>query len=263
VVLAASATAVAQEGGAQPAWASADSANIRPGNMTFTDGAQCTSNFVFYDGPKDVYIGQAAHCSSKDGNSAANGCKSASLPLGTKVKVEGASRPGTLVYNSWLTMQAKGETDENACQYNDFALVKLEPSDTAETNPTIPFWGGPTGITDTTRYGDEVLSYGNSSLRGGVRALSPKVGRSLGQSGGGWTHLVYTASPGIPGDSGSAFIDRQGRAFGVLSTLELAPLTGSNGVGDLSRELAYMRANSPLSVSLANGTEPFEGPPFP
>src|ERR671929_20583 len=50
-----------------------------------------------------------------------------------------------------------------------------------------------------------------------------------------------TATPGIPGDSGSAFIDARGRAFGILSTLQIAPLAGGNGVGDVSRELAYMR----------------------
>ena len=83
-----------------------------------------------------------------------------------------------------------------------------------------------------------MLSYGNSSLRAGVTQLSPKEGVSLGQSGGGWTHSVFTVSPGIPGDSGSAFIDEQGRAFGVLATLQIAPLAGSNGVGDVSREVA-------------------------
>ena len=50
-------------------------------------------------------------------------------------------------------------------------------------------------------------------------------------------------TPGIPGDSGSAFIDGQGRAFGVLSTLAGRPAAGSNGVGDLSRELAYMHSH--------------------
>jgi hypothetical protein len=44
----------------------------------------------------------------------------------------------------------------------------------------------------------------------------------------------------------------------VLSTLQVLPVAGSNGVGDLSRELAYMRANSSFSgVQLAPGTEPF------
>ena len=44
-----------------------------------------------------------------------------------------------------------------------------------------------------------MLSYGNSSLRLGVTQLSPKEGLSLGQDGGGWTHTVYTVSPGHPG----------------------------------------------------------------
>jgi hypothetical protein len=248
---------------AEPAWAPADSAAIRPGNMTFTDGAQCTSNFVFYDGSNNVYLGQAAHCSGTGGATETNGCDSGSLPNGTPVEVEGASQPGTMVYNSWLAMQAAGERDANTCGFNDLALIRLAPADAANVNPTIPFWGGPTGTTGTTNQGDKVLSYGNSSLRGGVRQLSPKEGTSLGQTGGGWSHQVYTATPGIPGDSGSAFIDRQGRAFGVLSTVQLAPAAGSNGVGDLTRELAYLGSHGGPGVTLALGTEPFQGPLLP
>ena len=67
-------------------------------------------------------------------------------------------------------------------------------------------------------------------------------------------------TPGIPGDSGSGFLNGSGQAFGTLSTLQLAPLAGGNGVSDLGKEIAYMQANSSLSnVSLANGTEPFNG----
>lgn len=242
------------------AWAPAASASIHPGVQVFTNGAQCTANFVFQDG-SNVYIGQAAHCSGTGGNTATNGCTSGSLPVGTQVQVTGAGHPGTMVYNSWLTMQSLGEADANTCQYNDIALVKLDPADVANVNPSIPFWGGPTGTVGSTTVGQTVLSYGNSELRGGVTQLSPKQGKSLGDSAGGWTHQVYTASPGIPGDSGSAFIDDQGRAFGVLSTVAVAPVPGSNGVGDLSRELNYMHAHSSFSgVQLVPGTEPFRGP---
>jgi hypothetical protein len=160
-------------------------------------------------------------------------------------------------------MQRAGEGDSNACEYNDFALVRLDPPDHGNVNPSIPFWGGPTGLTDTTASGAKVLSYGNSSLRGGVTQLSPKEGISLGQTGGGWSHAVLTVSPGIPGDSGSAFIDEQGRAFGVLATLQIAPLAGSNGVGDVSRELAYMRSHGGPNATLALGTEAFRGPLLP
>jgi hypothetical protein len=236
---------------------------VHPGVQTLTEGGQCTSNFVFFNGADDVFIGQAAHCSGTDGNTATNGCEAGTRPIGTQVEVDGASQPGTIVYSSWNTMQANGESDANTCQFNDFALIKLAAADYGKVNPTIPFWGGPTGLVDTTATGDKVLSYGNSSLRLGVEALSPKEGLSLGTTGDGWSHEVYTVSPGIPGDSGSAFIDREGRAFGVLSTLQIAPMAGANGVADLSRALAYMEGNGGPDVTLAQGTEPFAGPLLP
>jgi hypothetical protein len=248
---------------AAPAWAPIGSATIRPGVQTLTNGAQCTANFIFHDAT-DVYIGQAAHCSGTGGSTETNGCTAGSLPLGTPVEVGGASRPGTMVYNSWLTMQARGETDANACAYNDLALVRLDPADVGKVNPTVPHWGGPAGLaTSGTTLGERVFSYGNSSLRGGLAQLSPKTGVSTGDAGAGWSHNVLTVTPGIPGDSGSAFLDSEGRALGVLSTLHLAPLPASNGVGNLPRELDYLRANSSLSVQLAAGTQAFDATQLP
>jgi hypothetical protein len=245
------------------AWAPAASAPIHPGVQTVTDGSQCTANFIYTDGAT-TYIGQAAHCSGTGGNTATNGCTSGSLPVGTQVQVGGASKPGTMVYNSWLTMQQNGEADANTCQYNDLALVQLDPADAANVNPSVPYWGGPTGLGGSTAQGDNVYSYGNSSLRGGITTLSPKKGVSLGTDSGGWNHTVYTATPGIPGDSGSGFLDKNGQAFGVLSTVAIAPLAGSNGVGDLANELAYLHAHTSFTgVQLANGTEAFNGGKLP
>jgi hypothetical protein len=263
VVVAGAALAAAGPAAADPTWAPAATAPVHPGVQTDTNGGQCTSNFVFFDAASNVYIGQAAHCAGTDGNTATNGCEAGTLPVGTPVNVDGASQPGTMVYSSWATMQANGEADADTCQYNDLALIRLNPADYGKVNPSIPFWGGPTGLTDTVAQGDKVLSYGNSSLRLGLTQLSPKEGVSLGQDAGGWNHTVYTVTPGIPGDSGSAFIDRQGRAFGVLSTLQVAPIAGGNGVGDLSRELAYMESHGGPDVTLANGTEAFQGPLLP
>jgi hypothetical protein len=243
---------------AAPTWAPAATAPIHPGVQTVTAGGQCTANFVFYDSSNTVYIGQAAHCSGTGGATETNGCDSGSLPLGTPVQVGGASQPGTMVYNSWLAMQAAGETNPDACAFNDLALVRLNPADFGKVNPSIPFWGGPSGIdTNGTVQGENVYSYGNSSLRGGAAPLSPKQGVSLGDAGNGWSHNVYTATPGIPGDSGSAFLNSAGAALGVLSTVQIAPLAGSNGVGDVSREINYMNSHSSLGVQLANGTQPF------
>jgi hypothetical protein len=248
---------------AQPTWAPADSAAIKPGNQTMTEGAQCTSNFVFYDASDAVYIGQAAHCSGTGSSTDTNGCEAESHPLGTPVEIEGASQPGTLVYNSWLTMQRIGESDQDTCLGNDFALVKLAPADAAKVNPSIPFWGGPVGIGGATATGDKVLSYQNSSLRFGAEPLKPKEGFSTGMDNGDWTHNVYTVTPGIPGDSGSAFLNGEGQAIGVLSVLEALPRPASNGVADVGKALAYAQANEGVSVTLANGTEPFSGSLLP
>jgi hypothetical protein len=240
------------------AWAPAGQATVHPGVQVFTEGAQCTSNFVFEDG-SNVYLGQAAHCSGTGGQTETDGCSSPSLPLGTPVQVTGASKPGTLVYDSWLTMQANGETDPDTCAYNDLALIEIDPADVGKVNPSIPGFGGPTGVGSVGGLGSTVYSYGNSELRGGATKLSPKQGVVVQNEGNGWSHVVVTLTPGIPGDSGSGFVNGSGQAIGILSTLQLAPLAGTNGVGDIGRELAYMRANSSLSgVQLVPGTQPFK-----
>ena len=227
--------------------------------QTFTDGAQCTANFVFFDAT-DIYIGQAAHCAGTGGATETDGCDSGSLPLGTPVEVDGASAPGTLVYSSWLTMQARNETDANTCAYNDFALIKLDAADHDTVNPSVPFYGGPVSLGATTTLGTKVYSYGNSGLRFGLSTLSPKEGYSLGQDAGGWTHDVYTVTPGVPGDSGSAFLSADGAALGTLSTVAVLPFPASNGVGDLSHELDYAERFGGIGgLQLALGTEPFLG----
>jgi hypothetical protein len=242
---------------AASAWAPAGSATIHPGVQTYTEGGQCTSNFVFEDGA-GVYLGQAAHCSGTGAQTETDGCSSGSLPLGTKVEVKGASQPATMVYNSWLAMQARGETDADTCAYNDFALVELDPVDAGKVNPSVPGFGGPTGVGTAGELGATVYSYGNSSLRAGVTKLSPKQGVLIQSEGNGWSHVVATLTPGIPGDSGSGFLNGSGAAIGVLSTLQIAPLPATNGVGDLARELDYARASGFSGLGLVAGTEPFK-----
>ena len=267
--------------GSASAWAPEGSATIHPGVMTFTGGpsflegaGQCTSNFVFTDAAGNVYLGQAAHCSSTGSNTETNGCTTRSLPLGSSIYagelVNGGLQKGTLIgtlaYNSWIAMQSKGETDANTCAFNDLALIKISPSQVANVNPTVPFWGGPDGLAPAVpATGAQVFSYGNSILRLGVSALSPKTGVSLGEAegSGGWSQELYTLTPGIPGDSGSAFLDASGDALGVLSTVELAPVPASNGVGTLARELAYANGATGLGLAVAKGTTPFSSLPVP
>ena len=105
-------------------------------------------------------------------------------------------------------MQANGESDPDTCAYNDIALVKLDPADVGKVEPVgarlrraRPAWAAPSAA------GDDVYSYGNSSLRGGITQLSPKQGKVVSTEGNGWSRTVYTVTPGIPGDSGSGFLN--------------------------------------------------------
>ncbi len=269
------ALALGATAGAASAWAPEGSATIHPGVMTFTGGpsflegaGQCTANFVFTDSSGNVYLGQAAHCSSTGEDTETNGCSTKSLPLGSPIYagdivnggVQRGTQIGTLAYNSWIAMQQKGEKDASTCEFNDLALIKIAAARVANVNPTIPFWGGPNGLAAAVpAAGGQVYSYGNSILRLGVSVLSPKTGVSLGETEGaaGWSEQLYTVSPGIPGDSGSAFLDANGNALGVLSTVEFAPLPASNGVGTLAKELAYANAATGLGLTVATGTKAF------
>ncbi len=123
-------------------------------------------NFVFNDAAGHVYLGQAAHCSSQGEPTDFNGCKDKSYPLGTKVDVVGSQVSGALAYSSWLTMQGVTEKNKFACAENDLALVQI-PDDVRDVvNPSLPYYGGPTGVNKTgVAVGESVYSYGNSPLR--------------------------------------------------------------------------------------------------
>jgi hypothetical protein len=163
-------------------------------------------------------------------------------------------------------MQKEGENDAATCAYNDLALIKVASNQVGNVNPTVPFWGGPDGLSSSVAAtGSQVYTYGNSILRLGISVLSPKTGLSLGETeeSDGWSQQVYTVTPGIPGDSGSGYMDANGDALGVLSTVEFAPTPGSNGVGDLAKELEYANKVTGAGYEVAAGTMPFNGVPVP
>ncbi len=242
-------------------WAPADEATIRPGAQVTSSTGRCTSNFVFTSG-SSVFLGSAAHCTSSDSSTSPDGCANASLPLGAPVEVEGAAHPATLAYSSWGAMAAVREQDDDACRHNDFALLRLDPRDHARVNPTVPEWGGPLGLSTGASAGEKVYFYGQPN---GTRASTARVEARVG---GGWGYQVRAGligeDAGVPGDSGSGWMDSEGRAFGVLSTISL---TLSNGVSDLRMALDYMHRHSDVTATLAVATEPFaptgEEPPPP
>ena len=226
---------------------------------------QCTANFVFFDASDAVYIGQAAHCTGTGGATGTDGCDAGSLPLGTPVEVDGASRPGTLAYNSWLTMQANGRDRRRRLRLQRLRAVKLDPADYGKVNPSIPFWGGPTGIADTTALGDKVLSYGNSSLRLRHHAAEPEGGPQP-------RHRPATAGatrstpsrPASPATRAARSSTATGKAFGTLSTVQLAPeARRQRRRRPLARARLPERQRAASRVQLAQGTEAFTGSAAP
>lgn len=299
---AAAALAAPMAASAEPAaaFAPADSAAVGPGVQISTplpSGAElCTANFLYTDaagsdgqaddgaGSKDaehqsahtesdgqaagvpdgkVYLGAAAHCNAaEDAMSSVDGCKEPVMPEGTEVTIkgrDGQDYKGRVAYNSWVQMQARGETDPALCNFNDMELIELDEAAVAASNPTVPGFGGPTGLdTDGTQEGEKVFSYQPNQLV----ATPYKQGQSFGQPEGPRTHVVATAPPGVPGDSGSGYLDADGEAFGVLSSL-MAPTT-TNGVTDIAQALDYAEQfGSVGAVSLINGDEPFEASSLP
>jgi hypothetical protein len=218
--------------------------------------SSCTAAFVFA-GDDATYLGYAAHCAGASESMGLSGCDEPTLPLGTDVTIvgnDGSRASGRLAYTSWGTMQQRGESDPARCLHNDFALVELDPADVARVDPTVPVFGGPTGLdADGTAFGEPVFSYQPQ-----IGPAAVKQGRSLGTSGGGLAHRVETRPPGRPGDSGSGYLDGDGRAFGVLSTL-FTDGTATNGVTDLAHALDYANTYGGIGrIALVPGREPFQ-----
>ena len=234
-------------GGEQPRdFGEPNDLQIRPGVLVQSDNGSCTSNFLYYTSAERFFIGAAAHCFSPDTNSGIDPCEGANAPLGSSVEIENARQPGTLAYSSWIAMQERGETPgSNACTYNDFALVEIDPRDLDNVHPAAIFYGGPTGrLGGLAEVGDAVYTYGQSPFHVGVQTLQTKEGEISAIVGEGWSYSVVTDNPGLSGDSGSAVLHESGQALGILATvgLGLGPIGQSpvvNGVTNFERAVDY------------------------
>ena len=230
------------------------------------DLASCTANFVFTEGAR-VFLGSAAHCHAA--GESLDGCANPSLPLGTPVAVVGPDATeitAELAYSSWATMQEVGETDRDRCELNDLALLEIDPDDVALVDPSVPVFGGPSGLdVDGVRAGEVVVSYQNDEEEPPYAVMRAKQGVHLGYAdAAGFGYVVQTGTPGLPGDSGSGYLDGDGRAFGVLST-EIVLSDGEvvNGVTDLAQALDYAAAHGGPDVSLVEGGAPFSAQGVP
>lgn len=239
------------EAGSEELSFSAPQANqIRPGGLVTANGSQCTSNFLFYLNDETVYLGVAAHCFSPDTNSGIDPCEARSLPVGfNEVQVENASRPAELVYSSWVAMQEVGESPGSAaCEFNDFALVRLAGDDIANIHPAVREVGGPTALeSNLAGPGDPVVLFGRSDFTLGNRELQVREGQVVEVLGGGWAYDIVADGSVSPGDSGGPVLTGDGRALAVVSTFTLVLGSGSlagpvrAGVVNLDRALDYAK----------------------
>lgn len=246
---------------ADEGWATLEAAKLRPGSALGLS-ASCSANFLFTNpnGTK-AYIGVASHCHESiesDGacsttySTIAN--QTARALLYDPTELPGLPPPATevgrLVYASFPAMDAAGESDELPCEYNDFALVELYDEYARQANPALWHWGGPTGLaTGVAGDGDQLYTFSDGSQRllSPLRARQGLAYHALGDPATIWRTEASFTTGCLPGDSGSAVLDAEGRALGVLN----------RGAGDycevsyLAPMLEYMMAHGGPRVVLA------------
>jgi hypothetical protein len=199
---------------------------IRPGAWIIAPSG-CTTNFVF-GSPSDYYIGTAGHCTE----------------VGDEVTLIAA--PGVLMNIGTTVRSVDGGVG------NDFALIDVRPSMEQYVNPSMTYFGGPTGA-GSPQPNDVVEHAGHGLVigTGGTPRAGVVVYRGRGDGGDAFA-WVGAASPG---DSGSAVRLANGRAAGDLTHLVVGgPYLPGNVAGtSISRMLTI--AGKPLATA-PDGPDP-------
>jgi hypothetical protein len=213
---------------------------IRPGAWLQIGLANCTASFVVRDPAGALYITTAGHCTSGPG-------QRASIKDGTLVgALNGIREFGTVAANWPLGFDA--------------ALIRIDPAEYANVNPTMTGWGGPTGmLTGTPSDPLVVRHYGwgwvtwydfASRCRSGVADIAS------------WdSNTWWYVSVGGGGDSGSAVMTADGLAMGILDWGGFAiptVVTGAfvsleEGGVRLDKTLAAFKVTTGLDLTLVTG----------
>ncbi|MEI2670316.1 MAG: hypothetical protein R2693_03070 [Nocardioidaceae bacterium] len=242
---------------------------IHPGTQVVTPFTVCTTNFVFTDDTGALYLGYTAHCNPKEDNQTSlNGCLMNPAPLGDRADfvVDKSANDsgtvvgsGTIVYSSWLAMHGEGQTDQTLCNNNDFALIKVDESDRAKVDPTVPHWGGPNTTEASGFPGWFQLMYGylNSQYRTGNDASKPTTAMMFWPAP--WNAFIYSFNFGIEHDSGAGYMDRSGRPVGTLTSLNFWPPL-SNTLVSLKQSIDYARSHGMPGLRIVKGEQAFAIP---
>jgi hypothetical protein len=199
---------------------------IRPGAWIIAPSG-CTTNFVF-GSRSDYYIGTAGHCAN----------------VGDEVTLIAA--PGVLMNIG------KAVKSVNNGIGNDFALIDVRPSMEQYVNPSMTYFGGPTGAGSPQP--DDIVEHAGHGLvigTGGTPRAGIVVYRGHGDGGDAfaWTGAAS------PGDSGSAVRLANGKAAGDLTHLVVGgPYVPGNVAGTTIARMLTI-AGKPLATA-PDGPDP-------
>jgi hypothetical protein len=196
-----------------------------PGEGTFG----CTANFVWASGSAR-YLGAAGHCFIPEGTTATHGPGADYDASGVQVSVcvsncSFGGETGFILTGDLVTLDAVAyarQTDVDGDVGNDFGVVTIPGSFASLIRPSMPVFGGPTGVEEV-ELGQPLCHYGNGVLVGETFVTMARVGVGGGSTPKYWMGDLAAAF----GDSGSAVetcesngTEIQGRgAAGVLTHL--------------------------------------------
>lgn len=163
---------------------------------------------------KARFLAIPASCGGIDPGKPHNNCYGPQTPVGSPVSIEGASRPGQLVYSSYSQMQLEGVTAHNRCFYDDLALVRVNRHDLARVSPAIPGTSAPRRLLAKFPASGTALKIGSS---GGTAGSTANGGWTLGA-----TSMAMFKAPdvGLPITAGNDLV-------GMLLVLPQGPASGT------------------------------------
>ena len=199
--------------------------------MMYTDGAQCTANFVYTDGAGNTYVGYAAHCAGTGRGHGHRRLQHPVPPARHQGDLQRGRQPGRRGHpgrhrharlqlladhaeerregHQHLRLQrpGAGQGRQRATPARSTPRSRSGAARPAST-PTAP--PPATGSTPTATPASAPAS--SSSSRTPARASATTRPTAAGRT------RSTPSRPGIPGDSGSGFMSADGPALGVLST---------------------------------------------
>jgi hypothetical protein len=215
----------------------------------------CTANFVWTSGGQ-TYLGAAGHCFLPDGKTATAGPGADYNPSSTRVRVcvsgclfggqLGFILTGTLVDLGPVAYARQSLNGDDVG--NDFGVVTIPSGLMAYVNPSMPVWGGPSGLA-AIGLGSPLCFYGNAEGLGEIFVTKARLGIGVSSDGSSWRAML----PSLPGDSGAAVEVCGGgapAAAGILT--HLVPDIGIIAGTTVARAIA-MATEAGLSLSIVNG----------